>query len=126
MGTRHRSFATASIIKPIAVFGGKVFCVQVRDVIHGEDGWGRPAVVRVVELEDVQDGDGKRYHKGEITGYVVPDGHVMNNGQIVGEVIPATIVADVFGQYAGFSKIMALLSAEMEKVQPCCFRVVLQ
>ncbi|MBR2137614.1 MAG: DUF3659 domain-containing protein [Alphaproteobacteria bacterium] len=58
---------------------------------------------RVVELEDVQDGDGKRYHKGEITGYVVPDGHVMNNGQIVGEVIPATIVADVFGQYAGFS-----------------------
>jgi cytoskeletal protein CcmA (bactofilin family) len=57
---------------------------------------------RVIELEDINAGS-REYKKGEITGNVVPDGHVMANKQIIGEVLPQSLMVDVLGNYIGFS-----------------------
>ena len=57
----------------------------------------------VVQLEETQDGDGKKYRKGEISGNVVPDGHVIKEKRIIGEVLPQDVMVDIMGDYVGFS-----------------------
>ena len=56
----------------------------------------------VVELENVDAGE-NRYRRGDITGRVVPDGHVVKDRRIIGEVLPQTLMVDVFGNYMGYS-----------------------
>jgi len=56
----------------------------------------------VIELEEMEVGDNK-YKRGDVTGRVVPDGHIINDQQVIGEVLPQTLMMDVLGNYIGFS-----------------------
>ena len=56
----------------------------------------------VVELEDVESGDSK-YRRGEITGRILPDGYVVKEREIIGEVLPQDLMVDIFGNYIGYS-----------------------
>lgn len=55
----------------------------------------------VVEQESIDDNLGRRYSKGDITGNVTPDGHIIKNKQIIGEVLPQGIMVDVLGNIIG-------------------------
>ena len=58
----------------------------------------------VVELEDDnEDGDGNPYRRGDITGRIIPDGHIVRDGRLVGEVLPESAMVDLFGSYIGYS-----------------------
>ena len=64
----------------------------------------------VVELEDEQeDIKGNKYQRGDITGRVTPDGHVIKDENIIGEVLPESIMVDIFGNYTGFSDAYGLV-----------------
>ena len=64
----------------------------------------------VVELEDEQeDIKGNKYQRGDIAGRVTPDGHVIKDENIIGEVLPESIMVDIFGNYAGFSDAYGLV-----------------
>ena len=56
----------------------------------------------VVELEDIESGDSK-YRRGEITGRILPDGYVVKEREIIGEVLPQDLMVDIFGNYIGYS-----------------------
>ena len=62
------------------------------------------ATGEVVELDEKsEDADGNQYQRGDVTGNVVPDGHVVKDGRVIGEVLPETIMVDLFGNYVGYS-----------------------
>lgn len=65
----------------------------------------------VVELEEITDGDTK-YRRGDITGRVVPDGHVIKDKTIIGEVLPFDLMTDVMGNIVGYSNDHGLVVAK--------------
>lgn len=56
----------------------------------------------VVQLDEVNN-NGVKYNVGDITGRVTPDGVVIKDRKIIGEVLPQSVMIDIFGNVAGFS-----------------------
>ena len=64
----------------------------------------------VVELDDkVEDAEGNKYRRGDITGRVVPDGHIVREEHIIGETLPESVMVDIFGNYVGYSNAYGLV-----------------
>lgn len=73
--------------------------------VRGYDGTYLGNVVstgEVIESENV-DGSSGSFTKGQVTGKIVPDGHIIKDKKIIGEVLPYGIMVDVFGNQVGLS-----------------------
>ncbi|MBQ4400072.1 MAG: hypothetical protein II830_02110, partial [Alphaproteobacteria bacterium] len=70
----------------------------------------------VVQSENVTAGNGQKYIKGQVTGNITPDGHVIRDKKIVGEVLPYGLMVNVFGNPVGFSNTQGLVIAPDGKV----------
>ncbi len=63
------------------------------------------ATGEVINFKELADASGNEYQVGDVTGYVVPDGHVVRDGDVIGEIVPQTVMIDMFGNYVGYSDI---------------------
>ena len=63
----------------------------------------------VVESETIEDSNGNKYAKGQVTGNVTPDGHIVRDKKVVGEVLPYGIMVNVFGNQVGISNTQGLV-----------------
>ena len=64
---------------------------------------------KVIELENVKDGSKQKYRRGEVTGKVIPDGHILNSDKIVGEVLPEGVMSDVYGNPIGMTNSLGMI-----------------
>jgi hypothetical protein len=71
---------------------------------------------KVVELENLSDGEGKKYKQGEVTGRIIPDGHVTDGKRIVGEVSPDSLMIDVYGNPIGLTNSYGMIVGTNRKV----------
>ena len=80
--------------------------------VRGYDGTYLGYVVstgKVVELENIRDSMDRKYRRGEITGQVTPDGFVVKDDKIIGEVLPESVMVNVYGNPVGLTNSLGLI-----------------
>ena len=86
--------------------GHQIGGVVQQGAVRGYDGTYLGYVVstgEVVQLDNVDNGNGIKFNMGDITGHVAPDGVVLKDRKIIGEVLPQKVMVDVYGNVVGFS-----------------------
>ena len=73
-------------------------------------------VVELMSDGNNQDLDGNEYHLGDVTGRVVPDGHVVKDGRLLGEILPETAMIDIFGNYVGYSDAYGIVNGAENQI----------